>query len=96
MPSPKLRSAIALLQRLKATVGHDLHEYPYPIAGCDEVFKTLVLQKECCRIALAGLNREDGLDARDAASALHDLMATPIALSQEERATLTELAQSLL
>lgn len=96
MPSPELAKAMAVLQRVKSAVGQELRVYPYPIAGCDEVFKTLVLQKECCRIALSGLRDEDGVDARDAASALCDLLATPIPLTDDERATLTGLAKSML
>lgn len=81
-----------VLLRLKDTIGRELHDYPYPIAGCDEVFKTLVHQKECCRIALAGFAVRDGITTDDALVAIRDLLATPVALAPDERALLEGLA----
>lgn len=80
-----IAEALALLERLKSRIGAELHDYPYPIAGCDEVFKTLVAQKEWCRIATTGLISQDGITAADAAEAIAALLATPLDLTPAER-----------
>ena len=94
MPPSASISTRDLLQRIKTSLAQDLHAYPYPIAGCDEVFKTLVHQKECCRIALAGLAGHDGLTRDDAAIAIGELLATPVALTDPERRALAELTRT--
>ncbi len=88
------RCAAAILAGLKDAIARELHDYPYPIAGCDEVFKTLSHQRECCRIALAGLGHSDGLTPEDAAEAIRDLLATPVQLSEHDRATLAGHARA--
>ncbi len=81
-------SAVMLLERLKAHIGAELHAYPYPITGCDEVFKTLAAQKEWCRIALAGLAGEDGITSADADAAIAALLASPVDVTSRERGML--------
>lgn len=87
--------AVRLLERLRVRIGGELHDYPYPIAGCDEVFKLLTLQRECCRIGLGGMRGEDGLTTADAADAMRDLLATPVALDAGEQAVLAAAVRAL-
>lgn len=93
VPDYSHRAAATILAGLKDAIARELHEYPYPIAGCDEVFKTLTHQRECCRIALTGLDHRDGLTPDDAAEAIGDLLATPAQLTEHDRATLAQLAR---
>lgn len=88
---PKHAAGLAVLARLKDRISLELRNYPYPIAGCDEVFKLLVLQKECCRIALGGLNGDERLTIGDAEAAICDLLATPVAMPAAEEAALRAL-----
>ena len=81
-------AAMEVLARLRQAIGRELHDYPYPIAGCDEAFKLLALQKELVRVALAGLESGEGLAPADAAEAVRDLLATPVGLSAQERRVL--------
>lgn len=85
----------ALLERLKSRIGTELHAYPYPIAGCDEVFKTRVAQKEWCRIALAGLANMDGITDGDVRGAIAALLASPLELTPMERTTLGAAPRSV-
>jgi hypothetical protein len=54
-----------------------------------------VHQKECCRIALAGLARADGLSPSDAGAAIADLLATPVTLDTRDREALETAARRL-
>lgn len=96
VPSDRTTPVRLIIARLKNGLTQDLRGYPYPIVGCDEVFKTLVHQKECCRIALAGLTGEDGLTPDDAAKAIAELLATPIALQLEERLQLMIVTRQVM
>lgn len=88
---PEHAAGLAVLARLKDRISRELREYPYPIAGCDEVFKLLVLQKECCRIALGGIEGDERLTVEDAAAAIRDLLATPVAMPAADAAALQAL-----
>lgn len=88
-------AARGLIMTLKAGIDGELRAYPYPITACDVAFKLLAEQREQCRIALAGLDGHDGLDADDAGMAIAALLATPLAIEPEQRAVLEALAQAL-
>ena len=77
-----------LIANLKAEIEAELRAYPYPITACDVAFKLLAEQREHCRVALLGLAGRDGLTAADAADALAQLLSTPLAVNDADRAAL--------
>lgn len=94
MPSDVMAQAQAALIRLKAEIDQELRAYPYPITACDVAFKLLAEQREHCRVALLGLAGRDGLTAADAADAVAQLLATPLAVADHERADLQALSRA--
>ena len=88
-------AAAEILFRLRQRLAGELRDYPYPIAGCDEAFKLLALQREWVRVGLAGLDGCDGVTPSDASAAIRDLLATPIVLDAAETVTLAAASGSL-